>query len=61
MKKYAAKDPFTSSTYGRGIDKVGIYVNKHRAGNAGGDAHMGALGSKSVPSWDKPLSKRLTF
>jgi len=61
MKKYAAKDPFESSTYGKGIDKVGIQSDKNRHGSAGSDAHIQANDVKSIAGWDKPLSKRLTF
>ena len=57
MKKYAAKDPFTSSTYGKKID-YGAGVKKHSSGS---NSHIQANDVRSVPGWDKPLSKKLTF
>ena len=61
MKKYAPKDPFVSNSYGRGIDKVGIYEDKTKCGNAGGEAHTQPTETRSVAGWDKPFSKKLTF
>ncbi len=60
MKKYAPKDPFVSSSYGRGIDKVGIYEDKNR-GLVGKQAHTQPTETRSVAGWDKPFSKKLTF
>ncbi len=57
MKKYAAKDPFTSSTYGKKID-YGAGVKKHSSGS---NSHIQANDVRSAPGWDKPLSKKLTF
>lgn len=57
MKKYAAKDPFTSDTYGKKID-YGAGVKKHSSDS---QSHMKPNDVRSVAGWDKPLSKRLTF
>ena len=58
MKKYAAKNPFVSDTYGKcKIDKM----KPTKVGEGAGYEVGAADDRRSLPAWDKPLSKRLTF
>lgn len=63
MKKYAPKDPFTSERYIE-RDRFGKPINKFNHVTAVNTDSVGTGvcdDGRSLPSWDKPLSKRLTF